>query len=120
MIVLVLLVVATVANTVLLALIFREARRGRDKLSPRSAGQPVAGSSKGQSVAAAAGSTAIAAADLPARPRTREEQAEYDAIELNRIKAKLAKDMPNLGTTKREAVALEIQAKARNLLARAP
>jgi hypothetical protein len=107
----VLLVLATIANTLLLAAILRETRRRRLP------GQPVAGSSRGQPVPAAAG---LKVADLPARVRTAEEQAEYDAVELNRITAKLTKEYPNMGATKRETVAKEIMLKARGLLARTP
>jgi len=100
------------ANVALLVLVLRELRR-------RPPGQSVAASRPGQSVAPIAAEP-LKVADLPVRPRTKEEQEAYDAIELNRITAKLVKEYPNLGAAKREAVAKEILLKARGLLARTP
>jgi hypothetical protein len=86
-----------------------EARRGR------SARQVVGRSSAGQPVAAAV----IAAGAAVLEPRgAGEEEAEWLKVQKNRIVTKLTKDFPTLGTSKREAVAEEIMAKARSTLAR--
>lgn len=103
-----------IANVVLLVLVLRELRR-------RSPGQLVAGSRPGQSVAAIAPAGAPVAGSTPARAlMTKDEQEAYDAVELNRITAQLAKDYPSIGASKREAAAKEILQKARGLLARTP
>lgn len=108
-IVVVTLVLVCLANATLVFVLVR-------RLLP---GQPVPASSSGQPVTPIAAAP-VTVADLPARPRTAEEQAEYEAAALNRIVAKLVKDYPNMGASKREVVAREILTKARGLLARAP